>query len=332
MMMMNRLSRRTALLATAGAAVSLAADGPSPPKSGARTSLRVPFWPATGGVQIGDSPSAQLPPGTVVQAKVNGEAARIARLLGPADDLIILLVVDVSGDLSRVDPARDALNARLQELRPNVLVSLLRAQDGLRVLKDPTADRAAISGAIQELTVSGRAGLIDTVETALALADAMLIKAKVRVAVLYVSDSLVSNYREDFANPVVNSSDSRDMSRRFPEALIKERMQQVLARVGRTQTPLFVVQLSYENDRLNEAYQTGLIEVATATGGAAEFCRTLTEIPSTIETVIQRIAGHSSAEIEFAAAKSRQWDVELVAEGAEVRYRNRFLPKGGAKR
>lgn len=305
-------------------ALAYAADGPSPPKGSARASLRVPFWPA--------AQEPQLPENTVVQAKVNGEAARIARLLGPADDLIVLLVFDVSGDLSRVDPAREAINARLQELRPNVLVSLLRAQDGLRVLKDPTADRAAITGAIQELTISGRAGLIDTMETALALADAMLLKAKVRVAVLYVSDSLVGNYREDFANPVVNSSDSRDMSRRFPEALIKERMQQVLARVGRTQAPLFVVQLSYENDRLNEAYQTGLIEVALATGGVAEFCRTLTEIPSTVDRVFQRIVNHSSAEIEFPLAKSRQWDVELVAEGAEVRYRNRFLPGGTAKR
>lgn len=322
--MTNAINRRALLFGWPALAVlTRAADGPSPPKGNSRTSLRVPFWPAQ---------QPQLPASAVVQAKVNGEAARIARLLGPADDLIVLLVFDVSGDLSRVDPARDAINARLQELRPNVLVSLLRAQDGLRVLKDPTPDRAAITGAIQELTISGRAGLIDTVETALALADAMLAKAKVRVAVLYVSDSLVGNYREDFANPVVNSSDSRDMSRRFPEALIKERMQQVLARVGRTQTPLFVVQLSYENDRLNEAYQTGLIEVAAATGGVAEFCRTLVEIPTVIDGMIKRIADHSSAEIEFPIAKARQWDVELVAEGTEVRYRNRFLPGGTGKR
>jgi hypothetical protein len=151
------------------------------------------------------------------------------------------------------------------------------------------------------------------------------------VAVLYVSDSLATNYREDFSNPVVNSSDSGDMSRRFPEALIKNRMQQILARVGRTQTPLFIVQLNYENDRLNEAYQTGLIQLANSTGGSAEFARTLSEIPVTISRTMERVLGHSSAELEFKRAKARQWEIELIAEGAGVRHRTRFLPGGDSK-
>ncbi len=299
--------------------LALAAAGLAAPPP-ARTDLavlRVPLWM--------DGATA-----AAVSAKLNGEPVKIARLLGPGDDLVILLIFDLSGDLSRVDQARAALNERLGQLPPNALVSLLRAQDGLRVLQDPTADRTAVQSKIQELTISGRAGLLDSVETALAVGDAMLAKSRVRVAVLYVSDSLATNYREDFANPVVNSSDSGDMSRRFPEALIKVRMQQMHAKVARTQTPLFVVQLNYLDDRLNEAYQTGLLELANATGGSAEFVRTPAEIPIVISRVMERLSGQSSAELEFKRAKVRHWEVELLAEGATVRHRKRFLPGGGS--
>jgi len=289
-----------------------------PPAKTDRAVLRVPYW-------MEDAAAS------VVSAKLNGEAVKVARLLGPTDDLLVLLVLDLAGDLSRVDPARDALNQQLGTLPPNAMVSLLRAQDGLRVLSDPTLDRAELQGKIQELTISGRAGLLDTVESAIAVGDAVLAKAKVRVAVLYISDSLATNYREDFSNPVVNSSDSGDMSRRFPEALIKNRMQQIFARVGRTQTPLFIVQLNYESDRLNEAYQTGLIALANSTGGTAEFARTLAEIPVTISRTMDRLLKHSSAELEFKRAKARQWEIELVAEGTGVRHRTRFTPGSDSK-
>lgn len=313
------LMKRRLFLGAAAAVTAVAAAPPSPPATRIdRALLRVPYWSEAG--------AATAP---VVQAMLNGSNVKVARLLGPTDDLVLLLVLDLAGDLSRVDPARDAINARLKQLPANTMVGLLRAQDGLRVLEDPTINREAVANRIQELSVSGRAGLLDTMETALGVGDAMLTKARVRVAVLYVSDSVVTNYREDFANPVVNSSDSRDMSRRFPEALIKERMQQIVTRVGRTQTPLFIVQLNYENDRLNEAYQTGLIEVAASTGGNAEFCRTLAEIPDAVGRAFDHVLAHSSAELEFKpSGGARQYDVQLVAEGATLRHRTRFLPKG----
>ncbi len=315
---MMKATRITAGLIIGFAAAAMVASAAPPSPKNDRAVLRVPYWMAGAA-------------GPVVHAKLNGETVKVSRLLGPADDLVILLVLDLAGDLSRVDPARDALIDHLGKLPANALVTLMRSQDGLRVLQDPTTDRGVVQSAIQELTISGRAALLDTVETALAVGDAMLAKARVRVAVLYVSDSLVGNYREDFANPVVNSSDSRDMSRRFPEALIKERVQQVINRVGKTQTPLFIVQLNYESDRLNEAYQTGLIELAASTGGEAEFSRTLTEIPVAISRAMERVLGHSSAELEFKRAKARQWEIELVAEGTEVKHRTRFLPGGDAK-
>src|SRR5262245_44138684 len=116
----------------------------------------------------------------------------------------------------------------------------MRAQDGLAVIADPSHDRIASAAAIRALPVSGKAGLLDTVETAAGIADAVLAKALVRVAVLYVTDSDVRNYREDFSNPVINSSDSHDLSRRFPEGLVQERITRLEQRLASMQTPLFI--------------------------------------------------------------------------------------------
>ena len=44
------------------------------------------------------------------------------------------------------------------------------------------------------------------------------------------------------------------------------------------QAPLFVVHLRYRGDRLGEAYQNGLKQLAEVTGGTAIFCRSSEEI------------------------------------------------------
>jgi len=75
------------------------------------------------------------------------------------------------------------------------------------VLADPGTDRAAAVSAVRDLPVSGKAALLDCVETVTQLADSILAKTAVRVAVFYLTDSDPENYREDFTNPVINSSD-----------------------------------------------------------------------------------------------------------------------------
>jgi len=295
------LRSRFAIPLLAGA---LAAAAPPPVKSTASSKLRVAFWPDQG------------EPVTALTARVNGEDARVVRIQRPDDDLLILLVLDLAGDLSFVDPARKAAIEEIQKLNANTQVGLLRAQDGLRVLEDPGASRETLTSRINELTISGRAGLLDTVSTAAALGDAILAKTRVRVALLYITDSSIYNYREDYTNPVV---------RRFPEGLVKEKIRQLSAALGPTQTPLFVVHLNYQNDRLNEAYQTGLLELATSTGGAADFCRSLADIPASIGRMFQLISTHQTAEIEIKPGKAKQWDVVLSAEGRMLKFRNRFL-------
>ena len=192
------------------------------------------------------------------EAELNGKSAAVTAQLGPASDQIILLVFDLTGDLSLIDAAKQALIAEIPKLPPNTWVGLLRAQDGLHVLVDPGADRKPLTDAIQSLSNSGEPGLLETVQPALSLADAILRKSPVRVSVVYITDSSIYSYREDYTNPVINGSDPHDLSRRFPEALIQEKISKLVEDVSPLEAPLFVVHLNYRRDRLNEAYQNGL--------------------------------------------------------------------------
>lgn len=302
------------------ASVLLATLLAEPPAKSARgpQRLRIPAW---------TSASEAIKPDSV-SAKLNGTPAKVVRVQNGDSELVILLVLDLVGDLSLVDPARAAITAELEKLPATTYVGVLRSQDGLKVLADPTNERTKAIEPIQQMSVSGRAGLLDTVELAARISDSMLSKSRVRVAVLYVTDSHVGNYREDLTNPVVNSSDSRDMSRRFPEGLVKEKMKQVMAKVLRYQPPLFIVHVDYQNDRLNEAYRMGLLEMATLTGGGAEFCRSIADIPKGIERTFAAVNSHSSIELEWKPVKAQQVDVLLSADGTQLRYRTRLILKG----
>lgn len=277
--------------------------------------VNIPFW-----VTAGEAVSQ-------LSVKAAGSPVKVLRTRGQDHDMVLLVVLDLAGDLAQVDPARAALISAIGSLPPNVYAGLLRAQDGLRVLVDPGPERTKLQETLEGLTISGRAGLLDTVETAMQIADSMLAKANVRTAILYVSDSTISNYREDYTNPVVNSGDSRDMSRRFPEGLVKEKLSQLSARLAPRQTPLFIVHLNYQNDRLNEAYQAGLQEIASASAGSAVFCRSVGEIPDAIANTVSTITALRNAEIQIGPTKAKQIDIELSAEGQTLRYRQRIWPR-----
>jgi hypothetical protein len=132
------------------------------------------------------------------------------------------------------------------------------------------------------------------VDQATKIGSSVLAASGARLAVLYVTDSDISNYRENFTNSTVNNSDSNDVSRRFPDVLVRERMQRTMASLANTQAPLFISHLVYRNDQLNVAYQTGLISMATMTGGAASVSRSIAEIPAGINSLLDRIVGHYS--------------------------------------
>jgi len=249
--------------------------------------IRIPVW-------------LESPPGRELSAKdfhatIDGADARILAVRCPDDDLIILLVLDLSsGDLTLVDPAKETLVGELRKLPAKTYVGLLRAQDGLQVLLDPALDRDAITGVIGLQTLSGKTGLLATVESIESIADSMLKKSAVRVAILYVTDGDVRNYREDFTNPVINDSDSHDLSRRFPETLVREKIAKLDALLAAQLAPLFIVDLNQHTDRLNEAYHNGLKQLAETTGGAAFFSRSTTEIPEAVRKSLEVVTSHYS--------------------------------------
>lgn len=297
-------------------ALALAPAAPEPPSV-----LRVPF-------QAAGEPLLEP---SQVEISLNGKPARVLRLLAPGSGLFLLLILDLSGDLTLVDPARQAILKRLAGLPENVRIALMRAQDGLRSAVDPAAPRTELTSAIESLTIAPRPGLLDAIENAQNLADAIAARAHVRVAALFISDSNVHSYQEDYSNPVVNSSDSGDMSRRFPEGLINEKIRQIKGRMRHGESPLYLVHLQYLSDRLNTAYQTGLQELLRSTGGTAEYCRSLADIPASVDRAFDAIVRTQyTAEVEFASGKSGAVDLLVSAEGRTIhsRPRRQFSQKG----
>ncbi len=256
--------------------------------------------------------------------ELSGAAVRPLRLLGPRDDLVLLVVTDLAGDLTLAEQAKSALTANIDRLPSNAAVALLQAQNGLRVLVDPTAERTPVKAAIGSLRVSGKAGLLESIENVTALGDAMLAKAAVRLAVLFVTDSDVSNYREDFTNPVVNWSDSRDMSRRFRDSLIRERISKLDTALASVETPIFVLHLAYRTDVLNQAYQTGLMTLSATTGGRSYFCRSQAEVAEAMDRAFAAIASQYSLTVALPEKLPKVVDVSVESAGRSLDWRGRF--------
>jgi hypothetical protein len=198
-------------------------------------------------------------------------------------------VFDTVADLARVDLARRELTGAINELGDNYWVGLMRSQDGLSVIQEPTADRALLAEKIQAVQVAGKTGLLDTLEPVSRLATGMLQNAGVRLSVLYVTDSSISNYRADYLNPVINSSDSGDLSRRFSDRAVQERIRRLSESLASYTIPIFILHLEYRGDSVNLAYQSGLDRIAASSGGSAIFCRSTEEIGPSIGNLMGRI-------------------------------------------
>lgn len=258
------------------------------------------------------------------KATLDGSPAKVLRVRGPKDDMVLLVVLDLTGDLTLIDSARPALIEKLSALPKNNWVAVLKSQDVLQVVQDPTPDREKTAAAIRDYAATGKAGLLTTVESASAVGDSLLNRSNVRVAVLYVTDSNIYNYREDFTNPVINSSDSQDLSRRFPDQLIREKMQKLSDGLASSETPLYFVHLNYFSDPINEAYQRGLLQLAEESGGAGVFCRSRGEIPEAVEKIVSAAATHWSVAVELRSVKSRTASVDLINGDRDVPNRARF--------
>ncbi len=263
---------------------------------------------------------------------INGKPAPVLNVKTPRDGQMILLVLDLTGDVTDAQTAKDAIAEELQQLTGSSVVAVIRAQDGPTVLVDPTAERGPVAEAIQNYPVSGKAGLLDVLPSLAMLADNIAKAANVRIATLYVTDSNVRNYREDFANPVINSSDPHDLSRRFPEALIQEKIDKLAKSLASREAPIFIVHLHYQTTPLNAAYQGGLKRLAESTAGWSVFCASPAEIPQTIHEAFTKISSEYTLTVGLPSRAASTLQIHVAPSSpasysGDVVYRARLLLK-----
>ena len=261
-------------------------------------------------------------PARDMAVSLGGEIAAVHSVQTVEDHLILLLVMDTVKFPDRVDAVRDALVAKLTRLGPKYFVGVMSAQDGLRVVLDPVRGRAKLSEALQSLDVRGLPGLMDVVEQVSEIADQTLASAEVRVAVLFVTDGEIEDYRGDYTIPVVNPSDSSDLSRRFRGQLILERIRSIVDRLEGAQAPLFFLHLARQYDSLNEVYQNGISEFSQTTGGRAVFVRGVQEVPAVVEQLLDEIAAHSVVTIDASCEGIQK--LEIRSSAGSVRHRETF--------
>jgi hypothetical protein len=139
----------------------------------------------------------------------------------------------------------------------------------------------------------------------------------VRLCVLYVTDSGIANYRADYLNPVINSSDAGDLSRRFSDRAVQEQMSRLSESIAKFTVPIFILHLEQRSDTMNLAYQSGLERVAAASGGSAVFCRTNDEIGQGLETLMARIGAAYFLGIDPPNVKGKSLRLRVEAVGPD---------------
>jgi hypothetical protein len=266
------------------------------------------------------------------KVRVNGKPVPVVSEKSPRDGQMIIIVLDLAGDLTDAQAAKDAVVAELSQLPASTLVALIRAQDGPAVLVDPTTNRSSIIDAIQSSAVAGKAGLLDSLIAIELLADSISRAANVRVATLYVTDSNVTNYREDFSNPVINSSDSHDLSRRFPGALIGEKMDKLEGEISGRETPLYIAHLRYSGSTLSAAYQSGLKRLAEVTGGWSDFCASTAEIPDSVHQGFAAMASGYTLTVGLPPKVSPALQIHIESPEQALVYRSRLVLSQKGKR
>lgn len=277
--------------------------------------LKIPVWIEEGEGKFWNEAKRQT-----FKVFIEDKEVPIRSFQGPRDPAIILVVFDTVAGLARVDQARAELSDAIKALPENYWIGLLRSQDELSVILEPTPDRASLVEKIQAVPVAGKAGLLDTLQPVSRLATGMLQKAGVRLCVLYVTDSSIGNYRADYLNPVINSSDAGDLSRRFSDRAVQERMSRLAESQAEFTVPIFILHLEQRSDTMNLAYQSGLERIAAVSGGSAIFCRTTDEIKPSLGKLLARIQSVYFLGVDATSAKRRPIKIRIEAQDAAKRF------------
>ena len=107
---------------------------------------------------------------------------------------------------------------------------------------------------------------------------------------------------------------------------MQEKIAKLDAVLAAEQAPLFIVDVSPHTDRLNEAYQNGMKQLAETTGGAAFFSRSTTEIPEAIRRSFEVVVSHYSLTLDLPEPVSARPQIRLLAESdGSLTYRTRIV-------
>ena len=272
---------------------------------GAAEVFKTPVW--------SDRPAASF------EVVLDGSPATVRSVQSADKHLILLLVLDTVSRPDRAAAARTAVIEKLSDLGPKYYAGILTAQDGLEVQQAPIRSRNRLRQKLESLDVRGVPGLLDVVVQTSRIADETLGAADVRLAVLFLTDGEIEDYRGDYTIPVVNPSDRSDLSRRFRSQLILERVRSITDSLASAQAPLFFLHLARQYDDLNEVYQSGISEFARVTGGRALFAAGVQEIAAMAEQLLDEIAAHSVLTIEADCEGLHR--LEVRADGASARHK-----------
>jgi hypothetical protein len=240
--------------------------------------LRIPLWVRNGSNEFQEGLLAQN-----FRVTNGDEPLEVSGLQSPESPALLFIALDTVGDIANIDQARSALKQELMKLGPQYWVGLLSAQEKLEVLQDPTPDRQLLEQRLDFYSQLGKAGLLESIERVAELSHGVLQRSHARVIVIFVTDSDIGNYRQDYLNPPVNYSDSRDLSRRFAGRALQEKISRMTLAMSRYHAPIFIVHIDPLQDALNHAYQNGLKQLAEASGGQLFLSKTVLDIPTMIQ-------------------------------------------------
>jgi len=229
---------------------------------------------------------------------------KITSFQPPESPTLLFVAFDTVGEITDINQVRLALRQELAKLGAQYWVGLISAQERIEVLQDPTPDRSAVLNDIETLAQIGKAGLLESIIPIADFTTQILLRSNVRVAVIFVTDSDIGNYRIDYLNPPVNASDSRDLSRRFAGRALQEKISRMLSTLVKFQAPIFIVHIDPGRDPLNRTYQNGLKQFAEAVGGQLFLSKTVADIPTVVEEAFRWVQSFYLLGIDVSRAKS----------------------------
>jgi hypothetical protein len=228
----------------------------------------------------------------------------VSALKEPESPALLFVAMDTVGDISNINQARKTVIEEVNALGSQLWVGLISAQEQMQVVQEPTADRLLLQQKIEDLVQIGKAGLLESIQPIADLATAVLLNSAVRVAIVFITDSDIGNYRADYLNPPVNASDSRDLSRRFAGRALQEKITRMAGLMARTQVPVFIVHIDPGLDPLNRSYHNGLKQLAEGTGGQCLLSKTSGDIALNIHEAFRWARSFYLAEFTLRNDKS----------------------------